>query len=192
MSRKVYISDNLVDMREHFKRNYEKVHGENATENDSPAFPDEEDKVVPPEKIVPPTETYLPSVKNKNADDSFSRDRRELEGMILHDLALADQKLKLLNEKISELETFRNILDDERDRLFKSGERADSAGIGMLRMEYFSAKGRWEAFDQQEYIPEKGSSYSPVSENRSSSLLAACAVLAGSIIISLVLIGLFS
>jgi hypothetical protein len=186
MSRKVYISDNLVDMREHFKRNYEKVHGENAAENDSPAFPDEEDKVVPP------TETYLPSVKNKNADDSFSRDRRELEGMILHDLALADQKLKLLNEKISELETFRNILDDERDRLSKSVESADSAGIGMLRMEYFSAKGRWEAFDQQEYIPEKGSSYSPVSENRSSSLLAACAVLAGSIIISLVLIGLFS
>ena len=94
MSRDKYIS--VVDMRSHLKRNYEKLHNDGDADAVSPsvdlpddgvALPVSGDSSVDHEKL-----SRMPSLR-KNTDSQIDRERRELEGKVIHDLAELENRL---------------------------------------------------------------------------------------------------
>ena len=84
MSRKAYISDNLINMRERLRRNYEDFHRNQpvSDEEESASEFGETGEPTPPETVpVPPTVEpspvrYMPSMRKNGADPAAERERR--------------------------------------------------------------------------------------------------------------------
>lgn len=215
MARKEYISDHLVNMREHLKRNYEKFHqnaaaahsGDVAEKEDAPVENpvswDDPSADAPPaeKKIEEPVEKssgtpanlrYMPSIRKGSANDASVRARRELEGKVIRDLNMSETRIQLLEQKLAELEQFHQVLKSTHEELLKIAESDDTSALNMLQAKYYAASGRWQAFESAENI-------SSVSQESVSSSgigtkdiwIIAGAILAGCVILSLVLVGIF-
>lgn len=159
MSRKAYISDHLLDMRDHLKRNYEKLHQESSG---SPApvtdgIPQESAKTSPGEAVTGERKNveqsarmrYMPSIRKNNVPERKNdRERRELEGRVIHDLAWTECELELMDKKLEELRRFNAVLKQEHARLMEIAESSETVDLAPLQAEYFAAGGRWKAFAQ--------------------------------------------
>ena len=164
MSRDNFISDHLVDMRFHHQE-----HEENAEPEAAPA------------PKTPDAEKYLPTIRRTAENGDSDRERRDLEGRIIHDLAALDREREFLQTKLAELEKFSGVLTDARSRL----EHED---VRRIAPEYFAAHGRWSAFDRPDAAPAAPESFR--AEGRGAYWVAG-AVLAGSVIVALALIAVF-
>lgn len=190
MSRKDFISDHLVDMRKQLRDSYENFHQEKASRNsaeassaapvaDVSATKQEIQQPAAPVKTISAADKYLPSIRETKMENE--REWRELEGRILHDIAATDSQREMLQQKLAELEKFAAVLHLARKRI---GEE----NIAKVQQEYFSARGRWSSFDcGSNILPEKDS----VVNSRGDFFISG-AIVAGSLIIALVMIGLFS
>ena len=215
MARKEYISDHLVNMREHLKRNYEKFHqnasaahpGDVAEKEDVPAENpvswDEPSADIPPaeKKIEEPVEKssgtpvnlrYMPSIRKGSANDASVRARRELEGKVIRDLNMSETKIQLLEQKLAETKQFHQVLKSTHEELLKIAESEDSSALNMLQAKYYAASGRWQAFESSENqsAVSSGSVQNGGIGTREIWILAG-AILAGCAILSLVLMGIF-
>lgn len=168
MSRDNFISDHLVDMRFH-RQEPEAAPAEETTPEPAPA------------KEAPDPAKYLPSLRHAAENDDLDRERRDLEGRIIHDLAALDREREILQTKLAELEKFSEVLTDARSRL----EHDD---VRKIAPEYFAARGRWSAFDREN--PEAVAESAPRAEGRGAYWIAG-AVLVGSVIVALALIAVF-
>ena len=195
MSRKDFISDHLVDMRKQLSDSYETYHQEKAARNAAPPVPaapavaPEEKKESSPVAAVqeehaarspaPAAEKYLPAIRDEKLANE--RDWRELEGRIIHDLAAVECRKNMLQQELGELERFAAVLETSRGNIGKEN-------ISKVMQEYFAARGRWSAFDSGVSVSPESS---PATDFRGMYWVAG-AVFAGSLIVALVLIGLFS
>lgn len=192
MSRKDFISDHLVDMRKHLRDSYENFHNEKAARNAvSGTEPVPENKTASPASSVPAAEPepsapaagkYLPEIRSvKTADE---REWRELEGRIIHDISAVDSRRNILQQQLAELEKFAAVLDDCRQQIGNN----DISGV---LQKYFAARGHWSAFETAISGNRSANEAAPASDCRGM-LWVAGAVIAGSLTVALVLVGLFS
>ncbi len=198
MSRKDFISDHLVDMRKQLSDSYETYHQEKAARNAAPVAPaapaaapePEEKKESPPaaavqkehvvQATVPAAGKYLPAIRDEKLANE--REWRDLEGRIIHDLAAVECRKNMLQQELDELERFAAILESSRKSIGKEN-------ISKVMQDYFAARGRWSAFDSGVNVsPEPPS---PAADFRGMYWVAG-AVFSGSLIVALVLVGLFS
>lgn len=182
MSRDNFISDQLVDMRAQLRDRYEHLHHQEHAET---AAPQQKSEPAPEAAATEPPASakYLPTIRHSGENGESDRERRELEGRIIHDQAALDLEREFLRRKLDELEKFSAVLENSRDRL-------ENEDAGRIALDYFAARGRWSAFENASAVA--------VPETRNSSgegkgaYWVAGAVLAGSIAVALVLIALFS
>ena len=191
MSRKAFISDHLLNMREHLQKNYEKFHQNEAISSigDANCQP-QKTQLIPAEAKAGETRVYLPGINKKSAYSPEDREKRELEGRILHDLSQTDCELELLKNKIAELKKFNTLLKELHQKLQSDSGQQDK-NIRQYSSEYFLASGRWRAFSGSltQFSDPRSNDISPFW--RPGYLLVAGAVLLSTIIISLVLVGIF-
>lgn len=214
MARKEYISDHLVNMREHLKRNYEKFHQNAAAHSNDDSDPESvpaengvswddsavgqaavENKTDEAKNAAPETPAnlrYMPSIRKGSGNDAAVRERRELEGKVIRDLNLSETRIRLLEQKLAETKQFHQVLKNTHEELLKIAESEDASALNMLQAKYHAASGRWQAFES----PENLSAFSPrtIPSNgigpREMWILAG-AILGGCVILSLVLVGIF-
>ena len=172
MARDNFISDHLVDMRAQLRDSYENFH-QNRDEKDDPEAA---------QKAAAAPDKYLPTIRKNAEIRECDRERRDLEGRIIHDQAALDSERDLLKNRLAELEKFSAVLENSRARL-------EDGDLNKLRLDYFSARGRWSAFDQRPVSAVAGGAAS--GEGRGT-LWVAGAIIAGSLVVALVMIGLFS
>lgn len=193
MSRKDFISDQLVDMRSQLRDSYTSYHQnriarETEKQNqDAVTEPAEKTSVaVPVAPVAPvvPEEKYLPSMRR--ADDRFAdtKERRELEGRILHDLAAIDCEREKLQKKLEELERFAGVLETSRQEI-------TDGNVSKIGKNYFAASGRWSAFEDR-YEKSLTAEVSPAGYDRKGSWIVAAAILLGSLIVAFALMKSFS
>ncbi len=212
MARKEYISDHLVDMRDHLKRHYEQFHQKEGAENSAAAPGDglesspsnlpgntwqevpekKENDSLPGKDETPANLRYMPSLR-KSGDDALARERRELEGRVIHDLAECEYRMAMADNELAELKKFYAVLQNAHGELLKMAESGDHDQLRALQAKYYAANGRWQALESGS---RDNSGKTAVIAGEAGGIKAALilsgAIVAGCIIVSLVLIGLFS
>ncbi|MCI5779388.1 MAG: hypothetical protein MR051_06195 [Lentisphaeria bacterium] len=173
MARDNFISDHLVDMRAQLRDSYENFH-QNRDDKDDPGAANPAADAAP--------DKYLPTIRKNAETRDCDRERRDLEGRIIHDQAALDSERDILKNRLAELEKFSAVLESSRARL-------EDGDLNKLRLDYFSARGRWSAFDQR---PVAAVGTGAASGEGRGTLWVAGAIIAGSLVIALVMIGLFS
>ena len=202
MARDEFISDRLVNMREHLKRNYKKLHsdisGETSGESDEILYEKSVDVQPEKEEISPKTESpvnlrYMPSISKRNGDENVLRRFRELEGKVIHDLTYSESALELLEKRVAELKKFHGVLKVSHETLLKMAEDGDYSKLDELNSGYYSACGRWQAFEGVESADNisKASKSAEKSDSCGSWIISG-AIIAGCIIVSAVLLILFA
>ncbi len=198
MLRKAYISDHLIDMRDRLQRNYEKLH-----QNSNVAGKDTADtaKNPEPEKVEIPENTvnsgnvklrYMPSIRKVNGiEHKNARERRELEGRVIHDLAESECELELIEQELLEVRQFNSILKKTHAKLMEIAESSDAIDLAPLQAEYFAASGRRNAFSRKQNREEKILTGYSRTDNRGNWIVAGAIILSGALV-SLVLLGIFS
>jgi hypothetical protein len=191
MPRKDFISNRWGDMREQLRDSYTSYHQKKSDLNNT----EHPELQIDPEN-VPETDSPMDAVEHpvetdRRKNPSFSaeinsvneRERRELEGRIAHDLAELDSRQELLEHEMAELRRFREILNDTRNNLF-------SGDFNKFRLNYFAARGRWNAFESNTPAFAQSESATPA-EGRGAYWIAG-AVLVSSVIMALTLVALFA
>ena len=196
MSRKDFISDNLVNMRERLKKNYEDHQQKNSLHtpeisNDISQQTEESIHVADAAPAVAPDTTKKQQPSVNPALDNL-RLKRELNARIIHDAAALAQERILLQQKLCELDKFTALLNKVNAEL-QNDPALSEAELELIQKEYYSAKGSWSAFEQKNVlVPETIETKYSHSSSEKASLWVAGAILAAGIILSLVLIGIFS
>ncbi len=203
MSRKDFISDNLVDMRERLKKNYE-----DHLQKNNVSIPETSDDIdQKTEKIADSVNLNNTAVENipasgvespvrkqsfiNTASDDL-RLKRELNAHIIHDLSAAEQERALLLQKLNALDKFTAVLNKIRTEL-QSTPGSEDADWNVFQKEYYSAKGTWSAFEQENvFVTGTQNGNFSHSLNDKMLLWVAAAILSTGIILSLVMIGIFS
>ena len=198
MSRKAYISDHLIDMRDRLQRNYEKLHQTSdiaEKEVSDAAKNPEPENVAIPENTVDSNSVkvrYMPSIRKANGvERKNDRERRELEGRVIHDLAQSESELELIEQELLEVRQFNNILKKTHAKLMEIAESSDTVDLAPLQAEYFAASGRRNAFARGHNREEKTLPDYSRPDNRGNWIVASAIILSGALV-SLVLLGIFS
>ena len=139
MSRDRFISDNLYNMRERFKRNHE----ENVSVSAVPEELISADKPAPAPMQEPVTVNRISGISTGNLNSEIVRDIRELEGRLLRDLSFIDAENEIAQQRNKALSNFRETALNVLDKLKQ--EKLDTKEIDRLRSSYFQAYGRFEA-----------------------------------------------
>lgn len=193
MSRKAYISDHLLYMGDRLKRNYEKLHQNN---NDTAADAADSSNENEPEKVdhsEAPKKHYLPSIrKNNGIEHKNDRERRELEGRVIHDLAQSECELDLLQNELDEVRKFNLVLKKTHARLMEIAESQEQIDLAPLQAEYFAASGRRKAFAKNIIAPSDNTVFESTERSNLGNWIIAGAIIASGAIVSLVLLGIFS
>lgn len=209
MPKKVYISDNLLKMRDHLKRNYEKYHqekdsdalltGESPVENtDFPASAENNAATSVPGIGNMKNDSghlrYMPSIRRSNhIDTKEDRERRELEGKVIRDLHIVENESGILRVKLAEAEHYQKFLAHKHAELMNAAESNNCDSLPRIQAEYAAANGRWEAYREKSSVPQMPmSSDQVVSNDRFGVFLIAGAIFAGCVIVSAVLLVIFT
>ena len=194
MSRKDFISDHLVDMRSELRDSYASYHQNRAareTEKNDPelletaniAEPGGDTAAAGLENSVDRVGKYLPSMQKKHDRSADNRERRELEGRIIHDQAALDCEREKLQKKLEELEKFAVVLHSSRQEI-------TGGDTGKIAMAYYAARGRWSAFEER--YEKSVTAETSSGTDRKGFWIVAAAVLLGSALVAFALIKSFS
>ena len=111
---------------------------------------------------------------------------------MIHNLAYSESTLDLLEKKVAELKKFHGVLKKSHETLLQMADNGDYSKLDEINAGYYAAHGRWQAFE----AAENGSKV-PLTKNaeRSGSrgaFMISGAIVAGCIILSAILLILFS
>ena len=208
MSRNGFISDNLYDMRDRFKRNHEERLQSPAPSEES--SPREEQEVLTLSKETPGSVaktsvaevakehsgvSSLPQLSSSRSNSDAAREARDLEGRLLRDRSFAEADAEYLQKYRASLEDFRSQVDSLLTELRALGkEHANSADyarrVDALRLKYFHAYGKFDAM-RTNRSSSAGSSGSDVNVTLPSQWGIVAGIVAASLIVSLTLIFIF-
>ena len=141
MARDRFISDNLYNMRERFKRNHAEHLTETPAENNEKIVDRSTSGPVAIESSPTVSAPRLPSLHSSK--DGDNRDRRELEGRLLRDLSFIDAEKEQISYQSAALESFRKIAEELLDEL--NQDNLTPRQTDLLRIKYFQAYGRFES-----------------------------------------------
>lgn len=151
MARDRFISDNLYNMRERFKRN----HAEHLTFPVTPEAPtglseetnteDVECPISKPQTVesspASASPRRLPALSSSK--DGDNREKRELEGRLLRDLSFIEAEKEFIANQNYAMENFRKIAEELLNEL--NQEDLTPRQTDLLRIKYFQAYGRFES-----------------------------------------------
>lgn len=208
MARDKFISDDLYNMRERFKRN----HSEHLTDpsHDNPDTVSAEN--VPdmvksfssrrdtrssvtesssgPAALEKAPVSRLPQIVAAGDDSDISRERRELEGKMLRDLSFVESEETFIREHAATLEKFRTTVERLLNEL-TDPERPDTGKINKLRIEYFQARGRFESSLAHNSSNRNTNAASAKQASTTSQWPLAIAIISGALLMSVTMIWLF-
>ena len=207
MSRDKFISDDLYNMRERFKRNHSERSPETApdrknipaAENDSepvksfasrqesPSAADAAADANVPEKTHI---SRLPQIVTAGDNSDTARERRELEGKMLRDLSFIESETTFIREHTMTLEKFRTTIERLLDEL-SNRERLDERKISQLRSEYFQACGRFESSINHNGHRQNSNTASTVQTPAANQWALATAIIISALIVSFTMLWLF-
>lgn len=207
MSRNGFISDNLYDMRDRFKRNHEERQ-QSPAPRDEPS-PRKEQDVLTLSKETPGSVakssvaevgkeysgvSSLPQLSSSRSSSDAAREARDLEGRLLRDRSFAEADAEYLQKYRASLEDFRSQVDSLLTELRTLGkEHADSADyarrVDALRLKYFHAYGKFDAMRANR--SSTGPSGSDVNVTLPSQWGIVAGIVAAALIVSLTLIFIF-
>ncbi len=176
MSRKDYISDNLVNIRDRLRQP--------APASPEEAAPTAEEAVPTPEQSAPALISEAAGKREADGD----RAKRDLQCRLGHESSAVETELKLLEERIVELGKLKVLFAETARKLDETTpEKSGSLfarEVDMLRIEFFRLAGRREADTAP--VSGKASGSSPVPGRE---LLAAAGLVAAAVLIGAVIIG---
>ena len=204
MSRDKFISDNLYNMRERFKRNQSMnlpgaVHqtAENVADESSSAEiksfsspQNAEVQATQPTAPAPASTPRLPQISTAKDNSDAAREQRDLEGRLLRDLSFIEAEEEDCRRYTADMAKFRAVIERQLNEL-ASHNPADMSKINRLRIEYFQSRGR---FDSVASRKSGLGNYSPMpasSAPAASIWPLAVAILAGTLTLSLTMLWLF-
>lgn len=183
MSRKDYISDNLVNIRDRLRQSA--ATPEDPVTPEEPAAAVEPEPVPAPEPSVPEPVPAAGAVVRREADGD--RAKRDLQCRLGHESAAVGTELRLLEERIEELGKLKVLFAETARKLEETTpEKSGSLfarEVDMLRIEFFRLAGRREAETAPVHGKEAKVSPVPGRELLLAGGLVAAAVLIGAVII---------
>ncbi|MBO5822915.1 MAG: hypothetical protein J6R86_07880 [Lentisphaeria bacterium] len=207
MSRDKFISDNLYNMRERFKRNQsmnlpgavqqtaEAAAAEtSAAEIKSFSSPQNVEAQVaptpPPVSPAPVSTPRLPQISAARDNSDAAREQRDLEGRLLRDLSFIEAEEEDCRRYTADMAKFRAVIERQLNEL-ASQNPADMSKINRLRIEYFQSRGRFDSVTSR-----KGGHGNSAPMPASAAPAASCwplavAILAGTLTVSLTMLWLF-
>ncbi|MBR7106896.1 MAG: hypothetical protein IKC89_00635 [Lentisphaeria bacterium] len=201
MSRNGFISDNLYDMRDRLKRNYEERQHSGAAP-DTPE-PSQDTPVAAPRKPQPDIQTKeersvissLPQLSSSRDNDDAAREARDLEGRLLRDCSFADADAGYLKSYHAALEDFRTSVEELLTELRSLDKEhlhpAEYAKkVDHLRLKYFHAYGKFDAVRSHRSTTSSPES-SDLKVTMPSQWYLVAGIIAASLIVSLTLIFIF-
>ena len=208
MSRNGFISDNLYDMRDRFKRNH-KEHLQSSAAPDEPSRPEEQEVPVsspehagieaahsaPPVPKEQSNVSHLPQLTTSRNDSDAAREARDLEGRLLRDRSFADADAEYLQKYHASLEDFRSQVDSLLAELRSLSKEQSSSPdyarrVDALRLKYFHAYGKFDAM-RTNRSSGSGVSGSNVNVTLPSQWGIVAGIVAAALIVSLTLIFIF-
>lgn len=209
MSRDKFISDDLYNMRERFKRSqtanlpgsvqYPEQNPPEESSSEIKTFsshsephPQRQDAVPGPGQY-PPHAPRLPKLQNPAVavSSEHSREQRDLEGRLLRDLSFIEAEEKFTGMYSENLTGFRLIIERQLDELSRT-DTLDERKLNQLRIEYFQASGRFEAAIMRSRNINHAAASSPVSQTAPQSPWPlAAAIVIGALTVSLTMLWLF-
>ena len=203
MSRKGYISDNLYDMRDRFKRN----HAEHIVAVPAQSVPAEapaEIVAAPASAVLPPEQPCerqqnvvsprLPGLNDNREYGDHSRERRNLEGRLLRDLSFAEAESEKYSRKLEAAGAYRSVIAELLDELNTLDSSAKDAGsyakeLDILRIKYFHASGRFES--ENSMLTGKAESAGNNAPLKISQWPLALAIICSAVIVALTMLFIF-
>ena len=183
MPRDRFISDNLVNIRDHLRQNYAAVAGVKKEESENSSV-GEEIHINLKNPIAQSS-----SVGNRSSDREFN----EFAGRLQHDLAAVAQELQQLEGKQEALAKYNAVLLD-LVRLLKQLPAEDNQDFfrefDRLKMLYFQASGEVESF--RSFLPQRpivSGEKAPVDKR---DWFLPCSVIVSAVILAVTLILLFA
>ena len=202
MSRDKFISDNLYNMRERFKRNQSmnlpgavQQTAENAAEESSSAeiksfSSPQNTEVQTTQAPAPASAPRLPQISTAKDNSDAAREQRDLEGRLLRDLSFIEAEEEDCRRYTADLAKFRAVIERQLNEL-ASRNPADMSKINRLRIEYFQSRGRFDSV----FYRKIGHNNSLQTQNTvapaTSSWQLAAAILIGTLTVSLTMLWLF-
>lgn len=203
MSRDKFISDDLYNMRERFKRSqtanlpgsvqYPEQNPPEERSSEIKTFSSISEPHSEPNRNAVPAAPRLPKLQNPAVavSSEHSREQRDLEGRLLRDLSFIEAEEKFTGMYSENLTGFRLIIERQLDELSRT-DTLDERKLNQLRIEYFQASGRFEAAIMRSRNINHAAASSPVSQTAPQSPWPlAAAIVIGALTVSLTMLWLF-
>lgn len=204
MSRDKFISDNLYNMRERFKRNQSmnlpgavQQTAENAADESSSAEiksfsspQNAEVQTTQPTAPAPASTPRLPQISTAKDNSDAAREQRDLEGRLLRDLSFIEAEEEDCRRYTADMAKFRAVIERQLNEL-ASHNPADMSKINRLRIEYFQSRGRFDSVASRKSGLGNHSPMPASSAPAASIWPLAVAILAGTLTVSLTMLWLF-
>lgn len=153
MPRKDFISDSLINMSDRFKRHYDEFHNRQdagtAEKMESETYAVSENT---PDRPRLNERVELPVLKSTFDYTEIERERRDLEGRLLRDLAFVEAEQEMISRRQNAAAEFYAVLQRELENLRVLDKNAPQLSEGecrrrtdALRAAYFKAAGRFSA-----------------------------------------------
>lgn len=190
MPRDQFISDNLIDIRDRLRENYQSI---KTSRKQDPAAPSAEPSAAPEIHL----DLKAPVLQAQPAPGrSADREFNEFSGALEHDLAAVAAELAFAEEQHKALEKFREQLKSTAENLNRlpAGDSPDYfREFDRLRITYFQVSGAAAPYRKQASSGAVKPAAPPEEPARSSkNILPAAAIVLAAAMISLTLILLFS
>ena len=201
MSRDKFISDNLYNMRERFKRNQSMnlpgtVQNTAEVPADAPAAAEIKSFSTPQtveavsDATAPVSAPRLPQISAARDNSDAAREQRDLEGRLLRDLSFIEAEEECCRRYIADMAKFRAVIERQLNEL-SAQNPADMSKINRLRIEYFQSRGRFDSVISGKNGHTTSAQMQTASAPAASFWPLAAAILAGTLTVSLTMLWLF-
>ena len=196
MPRKDFINDSLINMSDRFKRHYDEFHNRQvsaAAENSDVETDAVSEKTAEYPRLNERVE--MPVVKGAFDHTEIERERRDLEGRLLRDIAFVKAEQEMILHRKDAADEFYSVLQRELENL-RGLENTPALSEGecrrrtdALRAAYFKAYGKFSAVVSAGSQAAGGVSVNPAAsgENNNGSRKWVAAIVSGMIISALII-----
>ena len=204
MSRDKFISDNLYNMRERFKRNHSEHLPDAGNESAAPQSNSEDAenirsfssrnelsettaaKAQTPNTHVP----RLPQISPSGASSETARERRDLEGRLLRDLNFVESEEDFIRQHSQNMSKFKSVIERLLTEL-NDKDQLDARKLNQLRIEYFQAYGKFDSSLAHNSLNKVSGTMHTAQNQPASPWPLAAAIISGALIISLAMFWMF-
>ena len=198
MSRDKFISDDLYNMRERFKRNHSELlpdapHSDGETPENIRSFSSRNESS---ETTAAKAQTHtthiprLPQISASGENSETARERRDLEGRLLRDLNFVESEEDFIRKHSENMSKFKSVIERLLAELTDL-DQLDARKLNQLRIEYFQAYGKFDSSLAHNSLNKTSGTTQTAQSQPASSWPLAAAIISGALIISLAMFWMF-